>query len=94
MMIPLSVGGAFCLILLWHGQLWQISGATLVFYGMALFNAGKYTVREVRMLGISEMVLGLAACLWPGFGLWFWAAGFGVLHIAYGIFMYYRYERT
>lgn len=94
MLIPLGIGGAFCLILLWHSQLWLISGATLLFYGMALFNSGKYTIKEIRILGLIEMFLGLAACLWPGFGLVVWALGFGLMHIVYGIYLYFRYERT
>jgi hypothetical protein len=29
----------------------------------------------------------------PGYGLWFWAVGFGVLHIVYGIIVHKRYEK-
>jgi hypothetical protein len=89
MMIPLFVGGLFCLILLKHApQL--IDSATLLFYGLALVNASKYTFDNVKFLGYVQIALGLAC----GFinewhlGLLFWALGFGVCHIIYGIVMY------
>lgn len=92
--IPLIIGGLFCLILLYHHLIFLIAPATLLFYGLALFNAGKYTLIEVRYLGITEMLLGLVACLFAGYGLLFWALGFGVFHITYGSVMYFKYERS
>jgi hypothetical protein len=91
--IPLIVGGLFCLILLYHHIISLIAPATLIFYGMALFNAGKYTLKEVRVLGALQMLLGIVACFFVGYGLLFWALGFGILHIIYGTVMYRRYER-
>ena len=91
--IPLIAGGIFCLVLLYHHIISLVAPATLVFYGMALFNAGKYTLKEIRVLGILEMLLGLIACFFVGYGLIFWAVGFGILHIIYGTVMYTRYER-
>lgn len=67
---------------------------TLVFYGLALVNASKYTLPDIRLLGISEIVLGLIAMFRIGNGLECWAAGFGLLHIIYGAMMYYKYERN
>ncbi len=93
LMVPLAAGGIFCLQLKMAGELIMIAPATLLFYGLALVNAGKYTLREVRLLGLSEIALGLLAGFWPGNGLLFWVVGFGVLHIAYGLYMYVRYER-
>lgn len=90
--IPLVSGGLFCLAMLWHGNVALVAPATLVFYGMALLNASKYTLDEIRWLGISEVVLGLLATAWVGAGLLFWALGFGVLHIVYGGLMWYRHE--
>lgn len=66
---------------------------TLLFYGLALLNASKYTLDEVRWLGLSEVVLGLIAAFWIEAGLLFWAIGFGVLHIFYGGLMYLRHDR-
>ncbi len=91
--IPLAAGGAFCLILVHNGIFFLIPSAMLVFYGLALFNAGTYTVGEVRYLGILEIILGLLAAVWAEHGLAFWAIGFGVLHILYGTLLYAKYEK-
>lgn len=91
--IPLIAGGLFCLALLYHKQIYLLAPATLIFYGLALINVSKYTFDELRYLGICEVVLGLLASVIIGYGLIFWAIGFGVLHIIYGSLMYYRYER-
>jgi hypothetical protein len=92
--IPLFVGGVFCMILLSHHLIYLIAPTTLLFYGLALFNAGKYTLKEVRYLGLTEMLLGLFASYYAGYGLLFWALGFGILHIIYGTVMYFKYERS
>jgi hypothetical protein len=91
--LPLLAGALFCLQLIWYGLPKLVAPATLLFYGLALLNAGKYTLREVRYLGLSEIALGLLAGLFPGYGIAFWAVGFGLLHILYGTLMYLRYER-
>lgn len=90
--IPLVAGGFFCLILLYHSPE-LISSAMLVFYGMALLNASKFTLPDIRYLGISEIILGLIGGVFTGYGLVLWAIGFGVLHIVYGAVMYFKYER-
>jgi hypothetical protein len=94
LMVPLSVGGVFCLALFYYGLPGLVAPATLVFYGLALFNASKYTLDEIRWLGVSELVLGLIALFWLEAALLFWAIGFGVLHIFYGGLMYLRHERS
>lgn len=93
MMIPLGVGAVFCFQLARFGFVGMVAPATLIFYGLALLNAGKYTLREIRYLGLSEIALGLIAGFWVGYGLVFWVVGFGVLHIIYGVVMYLKYER-
>lgn len=90
--VPLVAGGLFCLAMLGHGHVALVAPATLVFYGLALLNASKYTLDEIRWLGLSEVVLGLISTVWVGAGLLFWALGFGVLHILYGGLMWLRYE--
>lgn len=92
--IPLATGGLFCLILLYHGDIGLIAPATLIFYGLALINASKYTFNDIRYLGVCEIILGLIASFYIGYGLYFWAAGFGILHIVYGTAMYLKYERN
>lgn len=91
--IPLVAGGLFCLLLLIHAP-WLIASATLIFYGLALINGSKYTFNDVRYLGLCEIVLGLICGYFAetGLSLLFWALGFGVLHIVYGLLMYKRYE--
>lgn len=93
LMIPLMTGGLFCLILLYHGLLGLIAPATLIFYGLALINASKYTLNDIRYLGICEIILGLIGSVYVGYGLLFWAIGFGLLHIIYGSVMYFKYEK-
>ncbi len=87
LVIPLFIGGALCLILLSQGRYGSVSSFTLLFYGLALINASKYTLSEIRGLGIINCILGLSGVYFVGHGLLFWAIGFGVLHIIYGILM-------
>jgi len=93
LMIPLLAGGVFCLALFYNGVVGFIAPATLIFYGLALVNASKYTLNDIRYLGLFEIGLGLLACFMLGNGLEFWAIGFGLLHIIYGTLMYFKYER-
>lgn len=93
MMIPLVTGGLLCLIFMSRGYVSVVAPITLIFYGMALVNGSKYTLHDIHSLGLLQIGLGLLAALFLGYGLFFWAIGFGVLHIAYGLYMYYRYER-
>ncbi|MEM9051055.1 MAG: hypothetical protein AAGC47_03290 [Bacteroidota bacterium] len=90
--IPLFFGGVFCLILLSKGYLSILAPLTLIFYGLALVNASKYTLPELRSLGILELVLGLFATYFIGYGLIYWAIGFGLLHIVYGLLMHLKYN--
>lgn len=89
--IPLVTGGLLCLMLIFEGLIGLIAPLTLIFYGLALVNASKYTLSEIRSLGLIEILTGLLAILFIGYGLWFWAFGFGVLHIIYGIVMQRKY---
>lgn len=91
--IPLISGGIFCILLAFYGLIFLIAPATLIFYGLALINASKYTFNEIRWLGISEILLGLLATVFAGYGLFAWATGFGILHIVYGSAMYFKYDR-
>jgi hypothetical protein len=94
LIIPLAAGGVFSLALLYHQQIYLVAPATLVFYGLALINASKYTLNDIRYLGISEIVLGLIAVFFAEYGMFFWAFGFGILHIVYGTTMYLKHERV
>lgn len=82
--IPLIAGACFCTALILHHQLVYVAPATLVFYGLALINASKYTYSDVFYLGSCEVILGLLAMFLLGYGMIFWGVGFGLLHIIYG----------
>jgi hypothetical protein len=92
--IPLITGGIFCLALLYQEEPGLIAPAMLLFYGLALLNGSKYTLDEIRYLGLGEIVLGLIASFFIGYGLFFWSLGFGLLHIIYGTAMYFKYDRN
>jgi uncharacterized membrane protein YgdD (TMEM256/DUF423 family) len=92
--IPLFTGGILTLLLLRHGFYGLIAPITLLFYGLACLNASKYTLRDVRYLGITEIILGLLAVEFSGYGLHFWIVGFGICHIVYGGLMYFKYDRN
>lgn len=92
--IPLAAGGLFLIRSMQLEQYELIAPGCLIFYGLALVNASKYTLGEVRYLGYAQIILGIINLWMIGYGLYFWAAGFGLLHIIYGIMMWYKYERV
>ena len=91
--VPLVAGGLFCLRLYLGDEVALVVPGLLLFYGLALLNASKYTLEEIRWLGLTQIGLGLLALLLPEWGLLFFALGFGLGHIGYGLLMYNRYER-
>ena len=93
MVIPITVGGIFLVRMMQMGEYQLVAPGCLIFYGLALVNASKYTLGEVRYLGYGQIVLGLFNLWWIGYGLQFWAMGCGVLHIIYGAMMWWKYER-
>lgn len=94
MTIPILAGAGFVLVMLKYDEWRFVAPACLIFYGLALVNASKYTLTDIRYLGYCEIILGLANMFFIGYGLYFWAAGFGVLHIIYGAAMWWKYERN
>jgi hypothetical protein len=92
-LIPLATGGIFVLFLIEKEFLGLIAPLTLIFYGLACVNASKYTLGDVRYLGLTQIILGLLSLWFLGYGLLFWALGFGFCHIAYGSVMYFKYDR-
>ena len=93
LMIPLVTGGIFILFLIEKEILGLVAPLTLLFYGLACVNASKYTLGGVRYLGMTMIVLGLISTKFIGYGLLFWALGFGFCHIFYGAVMYFKYEK-
>jgi len=92
MLIPLITGGIFIIVLLLQNNMQLIVPGLLIFYGLSLVNAGKFTYDEVFYLGILEIITGLVSAFFSGWGIIFWIFGFGMLHIVYGMVMYRKYE--
>lgn len=92
--VPLIAGGIYVFIILSQGRYGQTGGLMLLFYGLALVNASKHTYGDIKYLGYVEIVLGLLASYFVGFGFWFWVLGFGIMHIVYGALMYFKYDRN
>jgi predicted lysophospholipase L1 biosynthesis ABC-type transport system permease subunit len=90
--IPLVTGGFFCLALLYHHLFVLIAPATLLFYGLALVSAERYTLTDIKYLGYCQIILGLISLFFLGWGLLFWTIGFGALHIVYGLIMHKKYR--
>ncbi|WP_370898579.1 hypothetical protein [Chryseobacterium gossypii] len=90
--VPLVTGGVVCLALLYHHLFPLVAPATLIFYGIALVNAERYTLTDIKYLGYCQIVLGLVSIFFLGWGLLFWAFGFGILHIVYGLIMHKKYK--
>lgn len=93
MIIPLASGGLLILILLFKGDYSIIASSCLIFYGLALVSGSQFTFSDVKWLGLCEICLGLIAALLPGYGLFLWVIGFGVLHILYGSIMHFKYNQ-
>jgi len=91
--VPLIAGGLYLIRLIEEGTFGLIAPGCLIFYGLALINASKYTLHEIRYLGYCELIIGLFSLYFVGLGLYFWALGFGVMHIVYGTAMWWKYER-
>ena len=90
--IPLLVGGLFLIKLIQSNDIGLIAPASLIFYGLALVNASKYSFNELRYLGYCQLILGVINLKFIGYGFYFWSVGFGILHIVYGTLMWLRYE--
>lgn len=91
--VPLVTGGILILILYFQHSWTLIIPFMLIFYGLGLVNAGKFTFNEIFYLGLLEIMAGLLAAVFPAYGIIFWCFGFGLLHIIYGLAMYRKYER-
>lgn len=93
MAIPLVTGGIFILIMILKGSIALVAPLTLIFYGLALINASKFTFKDLKYLGMILILLGLMSSYLTDLGLLFWAIGFGLMHIIYGIYMHLKYEK-
>lgn len=94
MAVPLIAGGLLILALIAKGLIGFMAPFSLLFYGLALYNASKYTYEEVKYMGLIEIGLGLISTFYIEYSTLFWATGFGLVHIIYGIYLHYKYEKS
>ena len=92
--MPMLVGAIVIFKLISIDQYDIIVPSALIFYGLALVNGSKYTMGEVRYLGYAEIATGIISLFIDHRDLYFFAFGFGVLHIVYGMAMWFRHERN
>ena len=92
LLIPLGTGGLFILLTAGTVPAGVTAASSLIFYGLAVVSAGKFTFGEIHWLGVLEVLTGLVCLLLPQYSIIMWAIGFGVIHIAYGLFMHLRYR--
>lgn len=93
MAVPLGTGGILILILVSKGLMGLVAPMTLIFYGISLYVASRFTYEDIKILGFTQIILGLIGAYCIGYGLLLWALGFGIGHIVYGIYIHYKYER-
>lgn len=92
--VPMVAGGIYLCKIIYLNIPGLVSPGCLIFYGIALFSGSKLTLNEIRYLSYAEIALGIICLFLPGYGLYFWAMGFGVFHIIYGIYMWWKYEKN
>jgi hypothetical protein len=93
LMLPIVTGAVFIIALTYYHFYILILPASLIFYGLSLINASHFTYSDIKYLGFLEILVGITGLVWVEITLLLWAIGFGILHIIYGIRMYFKYER-
>ncbi len=93
MAVPLVTGGVLIVLLILKGIAQLAMPLSLIFYGLAMFSAGRYTYKEVYSMGLVQIITGVLSLVFIDYALLFWAAGFGLLNILYGIYIYFNHEK-
>ncbi|HWB87117.1 MAG TPA: hypothetical protein VG675_23440 [Bryobacteraceae bacterium] len=91
--VPPLLAGAVLTVVLFRAELAAfLPGAWLLLYGAGVVSGGAASVRVVPLMGMCFMLLGAAALLFsPGWNDLLLAAGFGGLHILFGIVISVKY---
>lgn len=83
---PIAAGVILTVAMLRRGAVGDLAGCWLLLYGTAVTTGGAFSVRAVPLMGFCLMLLGAAASAAPAsWSTLFMAAGFGVLHIVFGL---------
>jgi len=91
--MPLLAGAALTFAVFFRaGAVEPLPGLWLLLYGTAVVCGGVFSVRIVPVMGLCFMALGAATLVAPaGWGDALLAAGFGGLHIVFGLLIARRY---
>ena len=89
-LIPSTI---YVLILILKNDFVGAGSLMLFFYGAALINASHHTYKEIKALGLVEIILGILVISFPEFTFWIWFIGAGIVHIIFGLYMYLKHEQ-
>lgn len=89
---PMAVGALLTLLFYERGLLSLLPGVWMLLYGVGVVAAGTFSVRIVPVMGVAFMVVGTVALFAPAsWATACMAAGFGGLHIFFGILIARRH---
>jgi len=91
--IPAVIAGAVLTLAIVESNAFSLlPAAWLLCYGAAVMAAGAFSVGAIPVMGASFLALGIACVLAPAaWGNWFLIAGFGGLHVAFGLYVAVRH---
>jgi hypothetical protein len=89
---PLVAGMVLTPVFVMMGLMARLPGCWLLMYGTAVTTGGAFSIRVVPLMGLCFMALGVVAFAVPAvWGHWLMAAGFGGLHIVFGLVIARKY---